>query len=146
MITRRGAHGLPCHGHTLAHVKYWTIAGVVIAFLSFCGTVTAWVIKRLRSRPVITYELAESIPFIPELDYRKAGVSVLHHGEKIADPHLLVVELVSKYRKDIPTGTFDQGRPLVIDVGTSIVTLLEIKYEPQQAPYPETTTAGSALT
>lgn len=126
-------------------MKFWTIAPVVLTFATICTAICRYLYRWARSRPIITYELAASIPFLRKIDGIKTGVSVLHGNQEVADPHVLELKLVSKSGKDIPTDLFDQNRPLSIDVGIPIVALLKTKYEPSQAPYPEAMTNGSAL-
>lgn len=125
---------------------YWTAADVITGFLTLCLGAIGFFLKRRRGRKIIFYNLAASVPIlrnIPEI--KSAGLSVIHQGEKLADPHVLEVQLTSKRRRDIPTTAFDQDRPLSIDVGAPIVALLETSFVPDQAPLPAIATEGSSL-
>jgi hypothetical protein len=135
-------HRVPAYANTMN----WGAASVVIGILMACGAVFGYISKRLRARKIISYELLVSVPFLRNLpEIKSAGLSVIHHGEKLANPHLLQVRLTSKSQRDIPTSAFDQRRPLCIDVGAPIVALLEARYNPDQAPLPKVTTAGTTL-
>lgn len=124
----------------------WAAASTIIAFLSICGAIYKYVRRRIRGRRIITYELLASVPFlrhVPGLE--SAGLSVIHNGEKLANPHLLQVQVVSKSAEGIATKDFDQGRPLSFDMGVPVVALLETTYHPDQPPLPEVTVTETGL-
>jgi hypothetical protein len=124
----------------------WTVAGTVLAFLSFAWVVGVYAWKRWWERRTITYQLLASVPFLRNVPgIKSSGLTVIYHKKELTDPHLLEVQLTSKRHRDIPTSAFDQDRPLCIDVGAPIVALLEARYDPDQLPLPEITTTGSSL-
>lgn len=124
----------------------WAAAGTILTFtLAFIGAIR-YVLKRIRGRKVITYELLDSVPFLRNLPaVKSAGLSVIYNGGKLENPHLLQVQLTSKSYRDISSPAFDQHRPLCIDVGVPIVALLETRYDPDQGPFPKITTTGTTL-
>jgi len=124
----------------------WAAISTGIAFLSLCGGAFEYLRRRLRGRKIITYELLASVPFLRDMPgIESAGLSVIYDGEKLADPHLLQVQVTSKSALDIPTKAFDQARPLCFDVGVPVIALLETTFDPDQAPLPEIMTNGSVL-
>jgi hypothetical protein len=53
-------------------------------------------------------------------------VKVYHKENELQDPHVLQIRLISRSRGDIPSSAFDQGRPLILDVGIPIVAQLSL--------------------
>jgi hypothetical protein len=72
-------------------------------------------------------------------------LEVRHRGHVLSSPHLMEIILTSKGRRDIPSSAFDSGRPLALDVGASIVEVLEIVCEPESSPTPPITYDGTTL-
>jgi hypothetical protein len=119
---------------------FWAAAAVLVALI--VGVPTFWVTWVPRQRlfygtppptPLLTAGTA-----IDDLEIR-------HRGRHLTAPHLLDVTLTARGRRDIPSSAFDQGRPLVFDVGAAIVETLQIRSDPTSAMTPPVTHDGSAL-
>jgi hypothetical protein len=74
-----------------------------------------------------------------------ADLEILHEGRRLTNPYLLEVTLAARDRRDIPSSAFDQGRPLVFDLGAEIVKVLQIRCNPASSLAPPVTHEGSAL-
>ena len=119
---------------------FWAAAAVFVALL--VGIPTFWVTWVPRQRlfygarpptPLLTAGAA-----IDDLEIRQ-------RGRQLAAPHLVDVTLTARGRRDIPSSAFDQGRPLVFDVGASIVEVLQIRSDPSSALTPPVTCTGSVV-
>jgi hypothetical protein len=73
------------------------------------------------------------------------NLEIRHRGRPLANPHLLDVTLTNRGRRDIPSSAFDQGRPLVFDVGAAILEVLQVRCDPMSALTPPTRHYGNAL-
>lgn len=59
------------------------------------------------------------------------------------DPYILIVRLISRSRRDIPSDIFDQNRPIILDVGVPIIALLPS--DDNNDPSPKFEYSGSVL-
>jgi hypothetical protein len=53
---------------------------------------------------------------------RPPALEMSYHGASLADPHIVILEVQSRSRKDIRSTDFDDGKPLVFDLGAEIVS------------------------
>jgi hypothetical protein len=74
-----------------------------------------------------------------------ADLEIRHEGRLLTDPYLLEVMLTVRGRRDIPSSAFDQGRPLVFDLGAGIVKVLQVRCSPAISLVPPVAHEGSTL-
>ena len=87
------------------------ITALVVAVVAI--PVTIWATRRWGNRrAVLTYAL-ESVPLLPG-DDQSLLLEVRYLGVPIPDPHLLTVTFRNTGPKDIPSDSFDAGKPIVI--------------------------------
>lgn len=99
----------------------WTFVGVLVAVV--VGAAGLFLVYLARTpRCELTYGLWLSTPLL-RLPSRP-GLQVLFNEQVLAAPHVLWIVLTNTGRRDIPSSAFDQGRPLVLDVGIAIVEVL----------------------
>lgn len=96
----------------LGAVAVVVIGVLTIAVTYFIGT----------ARPILNYSLPISIPLLslpprPDLE-------VIYKGQSLQHPHTVMVNLINSGRRDISSGSFDQQKPIVLDIGVPIVDLL----------------------
>ena len=78
----------------------------------------------------------------PLLSDARAGIKVLHEDKPLTSPHVVELHLVLNSRSDIRSADFDEGQPLVLDVGAHIVTIIESSSSPPSLSVPRVSTAG----
>jgi hypothetical protein len=92
----------------------------------------------------MVYAMEVSIPLIPYPEVSRE-LMILQDGKKLSDPYVLEIKLASKARRDIPSASFDQGKPLRLDVGVPIITLNKTWSFPESAVMPRVEIDGTAL-
>jgi hypothetical protein len=119
----------------------WTALGVVVTLLIGVLTLLVTWVRRQRLyywAPPATPLLAPGMRGIADLEIR-------HDGRQLADPYLLEVTLTARGRRDIPSSAFDQGRPMVFDLGDEIVKVLQVRCSPAASLAPPVTHEDSTL-
>jgi hypothetical protein len=127
--------------HWYSSGTLWAAMGVGVALLIGVPTfLVTWVPRqRLYCRaPPATPLLASGMRGVVDLEIR-------HEGRRLADPYLLEVMLTARGRRDIPSSAFDQGRPLVFDLGAGIVKVLQVRCDPTTSLAPPVAHEGSTL-
>ena len=101
----------------------WGAAGAIAGFAAIVVSLLLWRLGAPRRL------LGYSTPAIsPMLSERWTGlvddpVEMSIHGHPLIDPHVLVLRVVNKSRKDIRSADFDQGQPLVFDLRAHVVAM-----------------------
>jgi hypothetical protein len=123
---------------------FWSaVISIVGILVAIAGIYVSYVLAVAKRR--ITYEMPVSAPLMSAPPGVRTDLRVLHGDKELADPHLLAIRLVSRGRRDIPSSSFDQDRPLLIDVGIPIIAVLETTFAPSEAPFPKVVAVGSEL-
>jgi hypothetical protein len=117
-----------------ASASIWVFAGVFTVLLSALSvSVTMWI--GVRSRREIIYGISSiSRVSMNEEIIKKSATGI----EGVSDPYITVIYLATHGSKDITSENFDGGKPLSIDIGTRVVSLLEIKRTPEIPVVPVT--------
>ena len=63
----------------------------------------------------------------------------------LASPRVVKIQFVSRGRHDITREAFDDGKPVCLNLGTSIVECIEVVTSPEDRPHPAWTTDGPWL-
>ncbi len=127
--------------HWYSSGTFWAALGVGVALLVGVPTfLVTWAPRqRLYYRaPPATPLLAPGMRGITDLEIR-------HGGRRLSDPYLLEVTLTARGRRDIPSSAFDQGRPLVFDLGAGIIKVLQVRCSPASSLAPPVTHEDSTL-
>jgi hypothetical protein len=128
-------------GHWYGSATFWAVAGVAATLLV---GVPAILVARV-PRQHLYYHAS---PVIPLLNTRHGGLTnleVRHNGRILADPHVLDLRLLARGRHDIPSNAFDEGRPLVFDLGAEVIDLLQVRREPPTLVNLPVTHAGTRV-
>jgi hypothetical protein len=120
---------------------FWAQMGVGVALLIGVPTFLATWVPRQR----LYYWAPPATPLLAPGTRGIADLEIRHDGRQLADPHLVAVTLTVRGRRDIPSSAFDQGRPLVFDLGAGIVKVLQVRCSPAASLVPPVTIDGSAL-
>jgi hypothetical protein len=124
------------HSHDPWYASSTALALFGILATLIVGGAGAW-ISYLVATP--RYQLWYSLPLCTSLLAAPSGatmkdVKVYHKENELQDPHVLQIRLISRSRGDIPSSAFDQGRPLILDVGIPIVAQLSLVRQPHLVP------------
>ncbi|MFE2584802.1 hypothetical protein [Streptomyces sp. NPDC059378] len=118
----------------------WGFVGVVIAALAL------WVAFKLAEKTRLFYGMPLVAPLLNASPAVRGRVVVTFNEIELKQAHHVEVHLVTRGTRDIASADFDQGRPLVLDVGARIVTLLTpLRVTPASAEVPEVNFNGTAL-
>jgi hypothetical protein len=112
-------------GHLWTNGTFWGAAGAVAVVLSI--VVLAWVAIRVaKPKRQLWCSLKPPAPLIVNRPGLSRELRVMYGDDQVVAPHTVSVELKSRGRRiDIPSAAFDKGQPLVIDVGVTILEILE---------------------
>ncbi|WP_030555680.1 hypothetical protein [Streptomyces exfoliatus] len=103
--------------------RAFNLATIVIATLALILGIVGVIYARRALFPPkreITYAI-ESAPLMNETSTLQHGVSVVHNGVTIRDPHMFTLRLTNTGRHAVASDYFDQARPLAFDLGTPIL-------------------------
>jgi len=101
---------------------FWAIISVAVTALF--GAIGALVAYYATPRYQLFYDLPFCASLLAAPENARKDIKVSHSGIELHNPYVLKVRLVSRSRADIPSRAFDQGRPIVLDVGIPIVAQL----------------------
>lgn len=108
----------------------WYASPATTLLVAVLGTIALPVISQIvnSSRRHVSLRIAERRPVVandPRLP--DSAMEVLLEGEVLANPHVVVVELLNQSRKDIKSEDFDGSEPLVLSVNVPIVRILGVE-------------------
>lgn len=101
---------------------FWTIVGVVVSIIALAVTIVIAVITITRQFPKrrLSFVTGET-----RLVSGRVPLEVAYGGEHLGDPRVVELAVVSDSRADIPSSAFDGGRPLVLELDTPVIAVLE---------------------
>ncbi|SRR5581483_3088143 len=123
----------------------WSVIAAILALAQVILGILVFILPWISSKRIITYELRASEPLIRAPADVDPGLQVAHHGKTLINPHIIIVWLAYRGRKDLPSSAFDQGAPLVVDVGIEITALVRKDFRPGALPIPKVEINGTAL-
>jgi hypothetical protein len=111
-------------GHWYSSAFFLGIVGIAVGVAATLVSLVLWRIGGPRKRLYYglisdTALLGSDLPELPE-----THLEVTLRGQPVREPHVLGVWFQNWSRSDIRSADFDRGKPLVIDVGASILDLL----------------------
>jgi len=121
---------------------FWvTIALVIIGIATAFVTVLVWrsaiVRPRLLCNIVSRWRMVNApLPMPGELQ-------ISYENEVLDDPCMVALEIANVARVAISSGSFDQGRGVVFELGAQVVKVLDVYHEPRSAPKPTILERGS---
>lgn len=123
---------------------FWTGAGTVVGVLGAVAVV--WVTLTVGfPRRRLYYSMQAVAPLITAPEGIPGNLELRNHGNLLADPRALTIQLISQGRKDIPNDAYNDGQPLRLNVGSPVVEVLRITSEPESLPKPKVTVDGTFL-
>lgn len=131
--------------HWLGSNFFWAVTAGVLALAQVILGLLAIVMPSILARKKITYELLTAEPLINLPTGISPNLQVSHDGQPLDDPHVVVVRLAYRGRRDLTSTEFDQGGPLCVDVGIEIKALLRSSFSPPKQPVPKVKVNGTAL-
>jgi hypothetical protein len=114
---------------------FWAGAGTVSGLLGAVAVVWVTVIVGIPRRRLF-YRMRAIAPLVSAPKGIRGDLELRHRGKLLSNPRALTIELVSRGRKDIANDAYNDGQPLRLDVGASVVELLQVASEPATLPPP----------
>lgn len=123
---------------------FWSGAAVVITLtIGIIGAAVTYVVGYPKRR--LLYALWSATSMAAGLKGIASDLEVRHHGVVLKTPRILEIGLISRGRKDIPSSSYDQSRPIRLDVGTPILDVLGARSYPESCETPKITADGTFL-
>lgn len=120
-------------GHLYASGTFWTGLGTIATIVVGFQALILWRLGAPRRRLVYTLEVRSLLPRgLPQLVAN--SLKIVHGTTALTDPRLVVLSVESRARLDITSADFDQDEPLVFDLGTPIVSVLDVSPDGVDAP------------
>ena len=105
---------------------FWAIAAVVVAVV--LGIAAVWATFRSANpRRRLYIYLDKALPVVSTHEALQDAIQVRHLGRTLLQPYLVTLTVISRGRRDIPSSSFDGGKPIVANLGVPIIRLLEEK-------------------
>lgn len=108
----------------------WYTSGTFWSAVAAVGTIAAAIIGLVTFRAQFPRRrIVYGFQSLTRLIDKPVGVrelEVLHKGKRLGDPYVAEVALLGKGRRDIPSGSFDQGKPIRLHLGAPIVEWLSV--------------------
>lgn len=104
---------------------FWSGAGVAVAVLVGAGTVlVTWLVGA--PRRLLVYAVPVATPLLASHDsaLKSSDLQVMFQNEPLRDAHFVSLIVTNKGRRDIRSGDFDQGRPVVFDMQARVVSFI----------------------
>ena len=122
----------------------WAGAGAAAAL--FGAVATVWVTYSVGSlRRRLYYGMHVGAPLLAAPDGMQNKLELRYDGALLADPRVITIQLISRSRKDIPNDAYNDKQPLRLDVGVTIVEVLETTSIPETYPLPSINADGTTL-
>ena len=100
---------------------FWAAAGAVVALT--VGALTVVLTSYYRPRGRLVYGLLSTEPLLSAAS-PTSDLQILYNGQVVDYPQLVVIRLANEGGRDIPSSSFDEARPLILDLNVDIVTIL----------------------
>ena len=122
---------------------FWVAAATAVVTL---GVGAAGALIDLRSAPKrrIFFRMSDPVALLTP-DGARHGLQVRRGDEELTDPHLVEVTLQSSGRQSITRNLFDEGHPIVLNLGTRVVDLLKVTSEPTEQAVPNYKVSNRAI-
>jgi hypothetical protein len=131
-------------GAWYASGTFWSGAGAVAGVLGAVAAV--WVTLTVGfPRRRLFYRMRAVAPLLITPADQHGDVELLYRGSRLTDPRALTIELSSRGRKDIPSGAYNDGQPLQLNVGAHVVEVLQVTSEPETLPHPQVSAEETSL-
>jgi hypothetical protein len=123
----------------------WTAAAVIVT--AVVGTVAMWIAYIVGfPRRRLLYWMPLMAPLVNAPGGTWTGdLEVRHRGKSLDEPYVLKVQLVSRGRKSIPSNSYDNGEPIRLDIGVTVIELLGTVSDPPVLPIPKIALNGTEL-
>lgn len=106
-------------------VLFWTIIAAIVGALALIGVVVAIIAYR-RQFPKRAVEYSVEVRPLVERSLPEGTIEVRANGTAMADPHFVGFNVWSNSRADIPSASFDAGRPIVFEVTALSTVVVQI--------------------
>lgn len=122
----------------------WTATGAIVALLVGLAIAVVTYIVAFPKRRLL-YEMTVATPLLTAPAGIRDDIELRHRGVPLTEPQLLEIQLISRGRKDIPSHSYDNGDPIILDVGVRIVEVLKTCSQPVSARPPRVSRNETSL-
>ncbi|MFS8198823.1 hypothetical protein ACLVWQ_09045 [Streptomyces sp. CWNU-52B] len=122
---------------------FWAAAAVIVAIAVGVGAVWA-TLRAANPKRSVHISMVET-RLLRGRARLGPTLEITRGGTVLRDPRLVSIYLRNPSRRDIASSSFDQGLPLKVGLGTSILDLLGTEALPATAQAPAATISGSEL-
>jgi hypothetical protein len=132
--------------HWYSSATFWTGAGTIVAAVAIVVTVILWFIGSPHQR-LLVYSVSET-PLLTgdTLKHVDQELKITLNDQLLTDPHMISLFIESRSRRDIRTVDFEDGRPLALDLGTTILKMLHHETGEAAMPKVQVGIDGSSIT
>ena len=112
-------------GSWYTSVPFLTGASIVaVVVMGALGAFVAWRVGA--PRKMLVYSMSDSTRLVSSepLGLSRADIQVAYRGAGLTDPYVATLRLDSRSRRDIRSTDFDDGRPLIFDLGVKITAIV----------------------
>jgi hypothetical protein len=113
-------------GPFYASGTFWAGAAVAVAVVAIVVAVLLWFLGS--PRRLLVYGVVSEAALLTSGARRQVGadLEVTLSGQVLNDPHVILLQVESRSRRDIRGTDFENAMPLMIDLGTPILNLLDL--------------------
>jgi hypothetical protein len=123
---------------------FW-VAVVSVAVTIIAATLGMWITWRADNpKQRLLFGMPVSTRLINADGDVRQELEVRRDDQVLTDPHIVEITLLNQGRRDIASSVFDQGRPLVLDVGVAVLDILKVTTTSAHA-VPITSVDGTSL-
>jgi hypothetical protein len=108
------------------------------------GVISTWYASRAAPKRRLLYSISDPVPLLAPGGLPE-GLEVRRGERKLTDPRLVEVTLTSNGRQSISSELFNQGRPMLLDLGVPIVEVLKKTTRPTEQAIPDYRVSLSTL-
>ena len=102
----------------------WGVVGLVVSLAGVVAVLVTWRIsvpKRL-----IIFSVPAAKPLINlrsrGISHIRAGLRIIYDDNMVSNPYIVTLNVENRGRRDIASMDYDQGKPLIFDMGARIMT------------------------
>jgi hypothetical protein len=127
---------------------FWTALGVVAGLAAVViAVISLWLTFSGRlKKQLLLYSQSPAASLLTAAPHSaRQDLQVLYGGKPLADPRVVRIRLRTRFRKDILSDDFDQGKPIILDLGVGIVAKLAEDTGPGRLTLPPIEVKGTTI-
>jgi hypothetical protein len=111
---------------------FWAAAGFVAVVVFGALTIIVTYLVSTAHRE-LNYSIITNVPLLGRVaKAARQDLKVIYRGDHVPNPRIVTIRLAARGRKDIRSNEFDQGKPLIFDLGVPIINVVSSSAEAQE--------------